>query len=464
MGINYIPQYNSIYSGYTPYAPAQPTPQQYYVSQQINTPAYYPSTSYYPTPYIPPYYPPTAFINSEGNGPSGLVMDAAQNKFAVGNVQNQWQNYTVGSLTDSSKSSVKSDLGKVLYYNAGSSPTLQGGVAGDPKLYILSGTSQSDGSFHPPAGTIVRVFEDNGIVINNKYDDINPSDGRPNIAATDSTAVITDPKTGEKHTITLSDGQTKYTNPQGQVRILDPNSTAPLIIGDPNDPLAKLEIKGSNPGNVPITLTHYERLDPETLKELQQRGIDPSFASKLRSENEIRWGNRVADGNGATERASAGTTNPTYLNQYYDVHIVNKGNTWAKTPQNYGGGGYGGGSYGGYNPYPPVQDPYTPYQPYNPPYNNNPQDPYAPVQPNYPPSYNPYMPVQDPYQGYNPYQPMYNPYQGYTPYQPTYYDPFQAYNNVYQSINNYGGGAYYPQSYGGYNPNPDPSIPLGQYW
>lgn len=324
----------------------------------------------YPQPTPPRTYPPqpkSVFVGTEGTAPGGIVMDAAQKKFPLtGDVSSRWKNYSVGSLSDTSNMSVKSDIRSIVYHTPGKNPTLEGGIAGDPEIYTITGTSQDKGQFHPPAGSIVRVFQDNGIVINNKYEDINPTDRTDNVAATESMATIIDPATGEKHTILLSDGQTKYTDPKGKVTVFDPNSTTPLIIGDPKDPLAKLEIKGGNPGSVPITLTHFERFDPATLKELQDRGIDPSFAAKVRGENEIRWGNRLSDGRGSTERAAAGTASPQYVNQYYDLHIVNKGSHWEKlTLQKndgydpYGGSGYdpyGGGGYnpyggGGYNPY-----------------------------------------------------------------------------------------------------------------
>ncbi len=475
------PQSYQPYQPYQPYTPPQPLP--IYNPPPQAGPVYYAPPVYTPPSYVPypqPYYPPqnSVYLNSEGDRATGFVADAYYNKFPLTDAKNQWKNYTVTSLDDVSKTSTSSNVNNIYYYNPGSTPTYQGGVAGDPEVYKLSGTSNHESTFHPPSGTTVRVYADNGLVINNRYEDINVTDRKDNVAATESKATIIDPKTGEKHSILLSDGQTKYIDPKGNVTVFDPNSKSPLIIGDPKDPLAKLEIKSGNPGDVPVTLTHYERFDPATLKALQDKGVDPSYAATLRSENEIRWGNRIADGKGATERAAAGTTDPVYLNQYYDLHVVNKGNTWSKTPS----------QTPTYPPtYPPVTDynPYTPYLPYNPPtytpptytppstdYNPLPivsnEDPYAAVQPNYgntPPN------AYDPYQGYNPYQPVYapptyydpyqayNPYQGYMSYQPTYapptmyYDPYQSYTpyqQLYAPI--YDPNTMYPQQYTGYAP------------
>ena len=483
-----MPIYNPPPQSYQPFQPYQPyTPQQ-------PLPIYNPPTQLGPIYYAPPvytapptsYYPPqkSVYLNSEGDHATGFVADAYFNKFPIADAKTQWKNYTVSSLDDVSKTSTGSDVNKIYFCDPGKTPTYEGGVAGDPEVYKLTGTSNHEGTFHPPSGTTVRVYADNGLVINNKYEDINVTDRKDNVAATESKATILDPKTGEKHSILLSDGQTKYIDPKGKVTVFDPNSKTPLIIGDPKDPLAKLEIKSGNPGDVPVTLTHYERFDTATLKALQDKGVDPAYAATLRSENEIRWGNRIADGKGSTERAAAGTTQPVYLNQYYDLHVVNKGNTWSKVPDN--------------RPtYPPVTpyNPYTPYLPYNPPTSYTPPttlpytppssdynplpiatdgDPYAAVQPHYgntQPNVNPY----DPYQRYNPYQPMYsptpmymdpyqsyNPYQAYNPYQPMYapapmyFDPYQAYNPYQQMFaptydpNPMYSQQQYPQQYTGY--------------
>ena len=452
---NLPPQSYQPYTPYQTYMPQQPLP--IYNPPPQSAPIYYAPPVYTPPSYVP-YYPQqkNVYLNSEGDQATGFVADAYYNKFPLTDAKNQWKNYTVASLDDVSKTSTSSNVNNIYYCNPGITPTYQGGVAGDPEVYKLTGTSNHEGTFHPPSGTAVRVYADNGLVINNFYEDINVTDRKDNVAATESKATIIDPKTGEKHSVLLSDGQTKYIDPKGNVTVFNPNSSTPLIIGDPKDPLAKLEMKSGNSGNVPITLTHYERFDPATLKALQDKGVDPSYAATLRSENEIRWGNRIADGKGATERAAAGTSDPVYLNQYYDLHVVNKGNTWSKTPSPTPDYDYPPPLYN--NPYAPPSTGYnTGYSPnYNTDYNSFPiagdADPYAAVQPNYgytPPYYNAY----DPYQSYNPYPPVYappqrymepyqayssfqtyNPYQAYTPYQPMYssmpvnYDPYQGYN------------------------------------
>jgi uncharacterized surface protein with fasciclin (FAS1) repeats len=313
--------------------PHQPPQQQPTPKPPVNN---YPPTTPTPTPkppVTPPYTPPTTppstgtpvecpptanepcYLNLEGKGPSGFLGDALTGVTTNTGANEQWKNYTIGALGEAPKTfaPTHSDL---VQCEDGFTPTLEGGLAGDPTRYLVHPTAEG-AHFMPPSGTNLRVYQDEGITIDNRYEDINAGDGAENVAATQSMATIVDPANGQKHQIFLDNGQTYYIKPDGSRQLIAPDAKEPVIIGDPKDPLAKLEMKPGNPGNVPITLTHYERYSPETVKMLQDKGIDPSAAMKVRVENEIRWGNRLADGAGATERASAGTTDAVEVNQYY---------------------------------------------------------------------------------------------------------------------------------------------------
>jgi uncharacterized surface protein with fasciclin (FAS1) repeats len=307
-------------SGYPVKHPPAPTP-----TPKPETPP----TSGYPT--TPSPTPEQCYLNLEGKGPAGFLGDAMTGAISNTGANDQWKNYVVGSLGEAPKSfaPTHSDL---VQCDDGNTPLLEGGLAGDPQRYLVHPQSESV-HFMPPAGTNLRVYQDEGLTIDNRYEDINEGDQTNNVAATQSMATIVDPANGEKHKIFLNNGQTTYIKPDGSTQVIPPNAKEPFIIGDPKDPLAKLEMKTDNPGNVPITLTHYERYSPETLKSLQDKGIDPSAAMKVRLENEIRWGNRLADGNGATERAAAGTTDPVEVNQYYDMHVVNKASEGLAIPK-----------------------------------------------------------------------------------------------------------------------------------